>query len=126
MGAWTRNGSTVLLLFLNLAVEIVDCLTAKPTKLSRVSVDVCPFSSVYVEMQHKIHKRINELEAENLMLNKQLEAESQQQRALIDKAISLASSSISDFESDDSWDKSEHSPLRLRGGTKDLGRRLSR
>mmetsp|Transcript_20040 Transcript_20040/g.40577 ORF Transcript_20040/g.40577 Transcript_20040/m.40577 type:complete len:121 (-) Transcript_20040:89-451(-) len=99
-----------IVLFL-LAVAAPVAALAKPAKLSRVTIDVCPLNSMYVEVAHKIQK----LEQENACLARQLEARS---LTSAEKVIAATSSvSDGDEELDLEWERGSV-PLRLRGGEK--------
>eukprot|EP00961_Rhodomonas_salina_P253326 3423783-Rhodomonas_salina.2 len=85
---------------------------AKPAKLSRVSIDVCPFNSLYAEVSHKIHQ----LEEENASLARHLEAHCLGHIEYLEKSGVLGTSSVSDAEEE--YVDRGSTPLRLRGGNK--------
>eukprot|EP00960_Hanusia_phi_P020744 611412-Hanusia_phi.AAC.3 len=85
---------------------------SRPSKLSRMTIDVCPYPAMYAEVQQSILK----LEMENRILSRQL-AEHHEANGELTKALKVMASSVSD-SSEMSFDCAETArvPLRLRGG----------
>ncbi len=110
---WIERPSFVCTLLLCMLATLLPAAAfLKPSKLSRVSIDVCPLNSMYVEVRHTIQQ----LEEENASLARILKARCLNQGEHLDKVMS-ATSSVSDEEDDLSlqWDRGII-PVRLRGG----------
>ncbi|EKX54532.1 hypothetical protein GUITHDRAFT_150039 [Guillardia theta CCMP2712] len=95
---------------------------ARPSKLSRMTIDVCPYPAMYAEVQQSILR----LEMENRMLSRQL-AEHHEANGELTKALKVMASSVSD-SSEMSLECAETTklPLRLRGGDEGASRHVSR